>query len=94
MWGRAVPCSGAVPRLGGASAPPELKPAPRYTKYEMGAPGQNERAVKQANSLPPVTTNGVLELASSPDVRECLQWFQREKQWINDRHVQVCRVPP
>jgi tripeptide aminopeptidase len=26
-------------------------------------------------------------------VRECLQWFTREKQWINDIHLQLCRVP-
>ena len=26
-------------------------------------------------------------------MRECLQWFTREKQWINDIHLQLCRVP-
>jgi len=26
-------------------------------------------------------------------VRECLQWFTREKQWINEMHLQLCRVP-
>ena len=26
-------------------------------------------------------------------IRECLQFFTREKQWINDVHVQVCRIP-
>ncbi len=26
-------------------------------------------------------------------MRECLQWFTREKQWINEQHLQVCRVP-
>ncbi len=26
-------------------------------------------------------------------VRECLQWFTREKQWINEIHLQLCRVP-
>jgi acetylornithine deacetylase/succinyl-diaminopimelate desuccinylase-like protein len=25
--------------------------------------------------------------------RECLQWFTREKQWINEIHLQLCRVP-
>jgi acetylornithine deacetylase/succinyl-diaminopimelate desuccinylase-like protein len=59
----------------------------------MGAPVQNERSAKQAHGLPHVTANGVLELARSPDIRECLQWFQREKQWISERHIQVCRVP-
>lgn len=26
-------------------------------------------------------------------IRECLQFFTREKQWINDVHVQLCRIP-
>ena len=26
-------------------------------------------------------------------VRDCLQWFTREKQWINEVHLQLCRVP-
>ena len=26
-------------------------------------------------------------------VREAMQWFTREKQWINEIHQQVCRVP-
>ncbi len=26
-------------------------------------------------------------------MRECLQWFTREKQWINEAHLQLARVP-
>lgn len=33
------------------------------------------------------------ELASSPDIREVLRWFTREKQWVNDIHLRLCRVP-
>jgi len=33
------------------------------------------------------------EVADLRGVRECLQWFTREKQWINDIHLQLCRVP-
>jgi acetylornithine deacetylase/succinyl-diaminopimelate desuccinylase-like protein len=33
------------------------------------------------------------DLAESREVREILQWFTREKQWINDIHQQVCRIP-
>jgi len=33
------------------------------------------------------------ELAEQKGVRECLQWFTREKQWINETHLQLCRVP-
>jgi acetylornithine deacetylase/succinyl-diaminopimelate desuccinylase-like protein len=33
------------------------------------------------------------QLAESRGVRECLQWFTREKQWINERHLELCRIP-
>src|SRR5438270_13237746 len=33
------------------------------------------------------------ELAEQRGVRECLQFFTREKQWINETHLQLCRVP-
>jgi len=26
-------------------------------------------------------------------VRECLRWFTREKQWVNERHLELCRIP-
>ncbi len=32
-------------------------------------------------------------LAGEREVRECLQWFTREKQWINETHLQLCRIP-
>jgi tripeptide aminopeptidase len=50
----------------------------------MGTPVQNER---------PVTPATVAELTGVAWIRECLNWFQREKQWINDRHIQLCRIP-
>src|ERR1039458_9605785 len=40
-----------------------------------------------------VTGIGIGELAVEREVRECLQWFTREKQWINETHLQLCRVP-
>ncbi len=33
------------------------------------------------------------EITDHRGVRECLQWFTREKHWINDIHLQLCRVP-
>src|SRR5580700_1241583 len=44
-----------------------------------------------ANSAP--ISNLVGEAADLRGIRECLQWFTREKQWINDIHLQLCRVP-
>jgi acetylornithine deacetylase/succinyl-diaminopimelate desuccinylase-like protein len=42
---------------------------------------------------PALTGTLLTELADHPGVRECLQFFTREKQWINEVHVQLCRVP-
>jgi len=33
------------------------------------------------------------DLAQRRGVREALQWFTREKQWINEQHLELCRVP-
>jgi acetylornithine deacetylase/succinyl-diaminopimelate desuccinylase-like protein len=33
------------------------------------------------------------ELAEQRGVRERMQWFTREKQWINEIHLQLCRIP-
>jgi acetylornithine deacetylase/succinyl-diaminopimelate desuccinylase-like protein len=33
------------------------------------------------------------ELADTPPLRDALQWFVRQKQWINEQHLQLCRVP-
>jgi len=45
-----------------------------------------------AANLAPISTL-VGEAADLRGMRECLQWFTREKQWINDIHLQLCRVP-
>jgi acetylornithine deacetylase/succinyl-diaminopimelate desuccinylase-like protein len=33
------------------------------------------------------------DLAQSTGIREALQWFTREKQWINEQHLELCRIP-
>src|SRR5436190_1260423 len=33
------------------------------------------------------------DIAQSSGVREALQWFTREKQWINEQHLELCRIP-
>jgi tripeptide aminopeptidase len=33
------------------------------------------------------------EVAERPGIREVLQWFTREKQWVNEIHLQLCRIP-
>lgn len=44
-----------------------------------------------ANSVP--VGASINELSALRGVREALQWFTREKQWVNDIHLQLCRVP-
>src|ERR1039458_9669338 len=43
--------------------------------------------------MPAAAGINISELAGDRGVRECLQWFTREKQWINEIHLQLCRVP-
>ncbi len=43
------------------------------------------------NLLPAAAAAG--EVAERPGIREALQWFTREKQWVNEIHLQLCRVP-
>jgi len=45
-----------------------------------------------AANLAPMS-NLVGEAVDLRGMRECMQWFTREKQWINDIHLQLCRVP-
>jgi tripeptide aminopeptidase len=35
----------------------------------------------------------VSELARTAAVRACLEWFGRERAWINDQHLKLCRIP-
>ena len=32
-------------------------------------------------------------MAEVEGIRECLQFFTREKRWINERHLELCRIP-
>ena len=39
------------------------------------------------------TATNLGELLDDRAIRDCLQWFTREKHWINEIHLQLCRVP-
>src|SRR5580700_8238630 len=41
----------------------------------------------------PLLAQSVADLAASPRVRACLEWFRRERAWINEQHLKLCRVP-
>jgi acetylornithine deacetylase/succinyl-diaminopimelate desuccinylase-like protein len=40
----------------------------------------------------PIDGKLVRDLALRPEMAEALQWFARERFWINDRHLELCRV--
>src|SRR5919112_1614040 len=41
----------------------------------------------------PSDLSSISELAQTPAIRESRQWFPRERQWISEQHVQLCRIP-
>lgn len=41
----------------------------------------------------PALARPISAVAESEGVRECLQFFTREKRWINERHLELCRIP-
>jgi acetylornithine deacetylase/succinyl-diaminopimelate desuccinylase-like protein len=41
----------------------------------------------------PATALSVPDLARAAEVRACMEWFRRERAWINEQHLKLCRVP-
>src|SRR6185369_6979486 len=41
----------------------------------------------------PLLAHSVAGLASSLGVRACLDWLRRERNWVNDQHLKLCRIP-
>ncbi len=41
----------------------------------------------------PDVASGVAGLAESRWIQHCFEWFSRERQWINERHLELCRIP-
>jgi tripeptide aminopeptidase len=41
----------------------------------------------------PALAASVSDLARSARVRACLEWFRKERGWINEQHLKLCRVP-
>jgi tripeptide aminopeptidase len=42
--------------------------------------------------MPPVA-GSVADLARAAELRVALDWFRRERAWINDQHLKLCRIP-
>ncbi|HEX5432529.1 MAG TPA: M20/M25/M40 family metallo-hydrolase [Bryobacteraceae bacterium] len=41
----------------------------------------------------PALAESVADLARASGVRACLDWFRKERAWINDQHLKLCRIP-
>lgn len=41
----------------------------------------------------PVLAESVSDLARTATVRACLEWFRKERGWINEQHLKLCRIP-
>jgi len=41
----------------------------------------------------PLVAQSVAELAQSAGVRAAVDWFRKERSWINEQHLKLCRVP-
>src|ERR1700726_372674 len=41
----------------------------------------------------PLLAQSVAGLVALPTVRAGLDWFRRERAWINEQHLKLCRVP-
>jgi len=49
-------------------------------------------AASQTLRLPP-SIESLEWLAARPGVREALRFFARERRWIDEQHLQICRIP-
>jgi len=41
----------------------------------------------------PLLAQSVAELTASPGMRACLDWFRKERAWIQEEHLKLCRIP-
>jgi acetylornithine deacetylase/succinyl-diaminopimelate desuccinylase-like protein len=44
-------------------------------------------------AFPASASRNLDALASSPGLKEALQQLSRDKQWINEKHLELCRIP-
>jgi acetylornithine deacetylase/succinyl-diaminopimelate desuccinylase-like protein len=46
-----------------------------------------------AQSPAPELLSAIGRVSAEPLIASCLQFFLNEKKWLNERHVELCRVP-
>ena len=64
---------------------------PVWTQCYPGFVGSS--ADLAAGNRPAVAARSVALLAQESGVRERIEWFAREKQWINEMHLALNRIP-
>lgn len=59
----------------------------------MAAPAGIARRNVPLAKVDAATQRAVSELGSARPLRECLAWIHRNRHWINEQQLEVCRVP-
>jgi tripeptide aminopeptidase len=92
-------CSWAAPAVFMARASGFYERRPRHVKKRPSSPralhwhlaASTKSASPRSEAVP--LAKSLAAAANEPLLRDALQWFTREKQWINDQHLQLCRIP-
>jgi acetylornithine deacetylase/succinyl-diaminopimelate desuccinylase-like protein len=59
----------------------------------MAAPAGIARRNGPPPKVDPAVERAVANLSSTRGVRDCLAWLHRNRHWINEQQLEVCRVP-
>ncbi len=54
---------------------------------------QSKSLLNLARRVPPSGNRTIAQLAEGPVWSEAQRWFARERQWINEQHLAICRIP-
>jgi len=81
----------AVVKLEKAGAHPMELAAFRRRLAQLATPGVGTLPGDELSPVEPLPRL-LTDLSNTPAIRDALQWFNREKQSINEQHLQICRV--
>ena len=49
--------------------------------------------LRDATPAPAILVSRAHELAESADLKRCFRFFHEERRWIDERHLEICRIP-
>src|SRR6185503_18508943 len=64
---------------------------PRHSKLQLVVATQSKMLRRSGG--PFAQTNPIAELAEQKALAAAQSWFARERVWINEQHLELCRVP-